>query len=289
MDKVTRQCPQTTTFLKRRAEEVSNRGPSAYRPNALPLGQTGSQALPLSRLSPIIMTVKWLAPYAFRCLEQVVGCVLCVRGTNRPKRSEGGAFNYIFILLWNTTAFLFHSPGLALVVVVAMVVVVVLVVAVVEGVPANCCSPSSPPSTPCRLPVFSAPPPFTTPTLSLRPPLLRPPPPHNHNHHPGPAGDWFAPVPVYTLWAKGSTGRWQDFISQGTPQTPYLRSGRRSKAVRRRTEGEVGRGEERGCKRGGGGWVGRGGGCWFCTHVSKARLCMSPGLSLPFLFPSGDA
>ena len=43
MDKVTRQCPQTTTFSKRRrAEAVSNRGPSAYQPNALPLGQTGS-------------------------------------------------------------------------------------------------------------------------------------------------------------------------------------------------------------------------------------------------------
>ena len=44
-DKVTRQCPQTTTFEEkgRRAEAVSNRGPSAYQPNALPLGQTGSQ------------------------------------------------------------------------------------------------------------------------------------------------------------------------------------------------------------------------------------------------------
>ena len=44
-DKVTRQCPQTTTFEKkeeRRAKAVSNRGPSAYQPNALPLGQTGS-------------------------------------------------------------------------------------------------------------------------------------------------------------------------------------------------------------------------------------------------------
>ena len=45
MDKVTRQCPQTTTFWReRRAEAVSNRGPSAYQPNALPLGQTGSRA-----------------------------------------------------------------------------------------------------------------------------------------------------------------------------------------------------------------------------------------------------
>ena len=43
-DKVTRQCPQTTSFFlrERRAEAVSNRGPSAYQPTALPLGQTGS-------------------------------------------------------------------------------------------------------------------------------------------------------------------------------------------------------------------------------------------------------
>ena len=44
-DKVTRPCPQTTTFeeTERRAEAVSNRGPSAYQPTALPLGQIGSQ------------------------------------------------------------------------------------------------------------------------------------------------------------------------------------------------------------------------------------------------------
>ena len=43
--KVTRQCPQTinTPRRERRVEAVSNRGPSAYQPNALPLGQTGSQ------------------------------------------------------------------------------------------------------------------------------------------------------------------------------------------------------------------------------------------------------
>ena len=46
MDKVTTLCPQTTTFLMRkRAEAVSNRGPSAYQPNALPLDQTGSRTL----------------------------------------------------------------------------------------------------------------------------------------------------------------------------------------------------------------------------------------------------
>ena len=40
--KVTSQCPQTSTFeVKRRAEADSSRGPSAYQPNALPLGQTG--------------------------------------------------------------------------------------------------------------------------------------------------------------------------------------------------------------------------------------------------------
>ena len=38
-DKVTRQCPQTTAFLKR---GESRRGPSSYQPDALPLGQTGS-------------------------------------------------------------------------------------------------------------------------------------------------------------------------------------------------------------------------------------------------------
>ena len=37
-DKVTRQCPQTTTFLKRKeAEAESSRGPSADQPNGLPL------------------------------------------------------------------------------------------------------------------------------------------------------------------------------------------------------------------------------------------------------------
>ena len=30
-------------WRERRAEAISNRGPSAYQPNALPLGQTGSR------------------------------------------------------------------------------------------------------------------------------------------------------------------------------------------------------------------------------------------------------
>ena len=41
-DKITGQCPQNNFGRERRAEAESNRGPSAYQPNALPLGQTGS-------------------------------------------------------------------------------------------------------------------------------------------------------------------------------------------------------------------------------------------------------
>ena len=45
-DKVTRQGPQTTAFEEKGEAEVdSNRGPSANQPNALPLGQTGSQCM----------------------------------------------------------------------------------------------------------------------------------------------------------------------------------------------------------------------------------------------------
>ena len=40
--KVTRQCSQTATFEEKGERMDSNRGPSAYQPNALPLGQTGS-------------------------------------------------------------------------------------------------------------------------------------------------------------------------------------------------------------------------------------------------------
>ena len=41
--KVTRQCPQTTTLLKRKeSRNQLNQGPSAYQPNALLLGQTSS-------------------------------------------------------------------------------------------------------------------------------------------------------------------------------------------------------------------------------------------------------
>ena len=48
MDEVTRLCPQ------RRAEAVSNGGPTAFQPNALPLGQTGSQMTFASAVVPLI-------------------------------------------------------------------------------------------------------------------------------------------------------------------------------------------------------------------------------------------
>ena len=59
-DKVTRQCLQTTTFLKRKESEAeSSPGPSAYLPNVLPLGQTGSlkNIHFVSRLNLAVMVV----------------------------------------------------------------------------------------------------------------------------------------------------------------------------------------------------------------------------------------
>ena len=42
-DKVTRQCPQTKTFEEKgEPKRIRIEVPSAYQPNALPLGQTGS-------------------------------------------------------------------------------------------------------------------------------------------------------------------------------------------------------------------------------------------------------
>ena len=60
MDKVTRQCPQTTTFLKRK----ESRSGTAYQPNALPLGHTGSLFfffLGRTRLVFICVLVRYVA------------------------------------------------------------------------------------------------------------------------------------------------------------------------------------------------------------------------------------
>ena len=44
-DKVTRQCPPTTAFEEKgEPKRIRTLGPFAYQPNALPLGQTGSQS-----------------------------------------------------------------------------------------------------------------------------------------------------------------------------------------------------------------------------------------------------
>ena len=56
-DKVTRQCPQTTTFEEKgEPKRISNRVPSAYQPNALPLGQTGWQII----ITAVIFTARCL-------------------------------------------------------------------------------------------------------------------------------------------------------------------------------------------------------------------------------------
>ena len=51
-------------WRERRAEAVSNRGPSAYQPNALPLGQTGSPFLQLHVTIIIRLTATSLGPGA---------------------------------------------------------------------------------------------------------------------------------------------------------------------------------------------------------------------------------
>ena len=94
MDKVTRQVSTNHNFFwrERRAEAVSNRGPSAYQPKALPLGQTGSRTrkyhyrglCTLSRFElvwgypglccrvPVTSFERWLAPFVCWFLLQRV-------------------------------------------------------------------------------------------------------------------------------------------------------------------------------------------------------------------------
>ena len=64
MDKVTGQCPQITKAFSRErtAEAVSNRGPSAYQPNALPLGQTGSPEVGKRKIIIIPIRLYTLSP-----------------------------------------------------------------------------------------------------------------------------------------------------------------------------------------------------------------------------------
>ena len=95
-DKVTRECPQTTTLLKRKesrsgtesrsclpAEAVSNRCPSAYQPNAFPLGQTGSQRR--RRVGGVELNV-------LRCRADILGtnCDQCLIIVQELCESRGG-------------------------------------------------------------------------------------------------------------------------------------------------------------------------------------------------------
>ena len=65
-------------WRERRAEAVSNRGPSAYQPNALPLGQTGSLRALHDLLaiysvflnihwSGVLTALAWLVPHETAC------------------------------------------------------------------------------------------------------------------------------------------------------------------------------------------------------------------------------
>ena len=66
MNKVTRQCPQTTTFLKRmEIRSGLNRGPSAYQPNALPLCATPA-GLDLYIYKPCLWALTECSPLDFR-------------------------------------------------------------------------------------------------------------------------------------------------------------------------------------------------------------------------------
>ena len=56
-DKVTRLCPQTTTFEEKgESKQYKNQGPSAYQPTALLLSQTGSLILPIKTPQTIFGT-----------------------------------------------------------------------------------------------------------------------------------------------------------------------------------------------------------------------------------------
>ena len=78
-------------WRERRAEAVSNRGPSAYQPNALPLGQTGS---PMVMMTMSTFIAHDSINVNAHCAERVVGWGVGygVRGVgvegNRPKKKK---------------------------------------------------------------------------------------------------------------------------------------------------------------------------------------------------------
>ena len=75
-----------------RAEAVSNRGPSAYQPNALPLGQTGSHVLGLASVpnKPVVsVDVKQLLNLGHKVCAQRAGmhALYAIIATQRMIRS----------------------------------------------------------------------------------------------------------------------------------------------------------------------------------------------------------
>ena len=72
-------------WREKRVEADSNRGPSAYQPNAVPLGQTGSRPL---RSSTLTFTQPWIASY---CVGWGRGREGGVEGSGPDRRGRGGA------------------------------------------------------------------------------------------------------------------------------------------------------------------------------------------------------
>ena len=63
-EKIARQCHKPQSFWReRRAEMVSNRGPSAYHPNALPLDQTDWRSLLVTTLRASSVVFTWNTHY----------------------------------------------------------------------------------------------------------------------------------------------------------------------------------------------------------------------------------
>ena len=72
-DKVTRQCPQTTTFEeKREPKRIRSEVPLLHQPNALPLGQTSSRLPPDDVASDVGLT--YLGTNCDQCVCMVQLC-----------------------------------------------------------------------------------------------------------------------------------------------------------------------------------------------------------------------
>ena len=94
--KVTRQCPQTKPFWReRRVEAVSNRSPSAYQHNALPLGQTGSHVMYQS-YEIYVYPMSYRGPH---CQTPSTGLRHQGAGEKKAKLDEYKNYRYIFVFI----------------------------------------------------------------------------------------------------------------------------------------------------------------------------------------------